>query len=85
MGTIQGKIRKFCEEHEWELLTKRLGLYLCHMYEGETATMQFNEAFSKTLRDHAIAKGLFGGEFNLEKMSPQEKIDRKSGRNHQEP
>lgn len=73
-GSIQGKIRKFCEEHEWELLTKRIGLYLCHMYDGEEAFIQFNDAFSEQLRQHAVAKGLFGGEFNLDKMTRQEKI-----------
>jgi menaquinone-dependent protoporphyrinogen oxidase len=73
MGTVQGKINKFCEEHEWELITKRLGLFLCHMHEGEVATRQFIEAFNKPLRDHAVAKGLFGGEFNLEKMNLQER------------
>jgi menaquinone-dependent protoporphyrinogen oxidase len=73
-GTIQGKIRKFCEEHEWKLLTKRIGLYLCHMYDGEEAFRQFNDAFSEQLRQHAVARGLFGGEFNLDKMTRQEKI-----------
>ncbi len=72
-GEIQGRIRKFCREHEWVLITKRLGLYLCHMQEGEAATRQFHEAFPQQLRNHAVAKGLFGGEFNLEKMLPHEK------------
>ncbi len=74
MGTIQGKIAGFCNEHEWELLTKRLGLYLCHMHEGDEAVQQFNDSFSKPLRDHAVAKGLFGGEFNLDKMGHNEKM-----------
>jgi branched-chain amino acid aminotransferase len=74
MGSVQDKLRKFCDMHEWKLLTKRLGLYLCHMQEGETAYRQFNEAFSPQLREHAIAKGLFGGEFNLEKMTSSEKL-----------
>ncbi len=73
MGMIQGKIRKFCNESENELLTKRLGLYLCHMYEGETAIRQFTDAYSETLRNHAVAKGLFGGEFNIDKMNQYER------------
>jgi menaquinone-dependent protoporphyrinogen oxidase len=72
-GEVQGKIREFCLEHEWELVTKRLGLYLCHMQGGEAAIKQFREAFPEQLRDHAVAKGLFGGEFNLEKMLPHER------------
>ncbi len=72
-GHIQGKIRKFCSDNEADLLRKRLGLYLCHMCEGEKAVRQFNEAFSEKLRAHAVAKGLFGGEFNLEKMNMAER------------
>ena len=74
MGQIQGKIRKFCNENQSELLTKRLGLYLCHMYEGETAVQQFNDAFSEKLRNNSVAKGLFGGEFNLDKMNHHERM-----------
>ncbi len=74
MGAIQGKIRKFCNEHEKELLDRRLGLFLCHMEEGETAHLQFNEAYSEKLRDHAVAKALFGGEFNMEKMNYLERM-----------
>ena len=73
MGIIQGKIRKFCDKNQKELLTKRLGLYLCHMQEGKTAIRQFNDAFSENMRNHAVAKGLFGGEFNIDKMNKYEK------------
>lgn len=73
MGEIQGKIKNFCHGNTKELLNKRLGLYLCHMYEGDTAIMQFNNAYSETLRNHAVAKGLFGGEFNIENMNICEK------------
>jgi menaquinone-dependent protoporphyrinogen oxidase len=74
MGSVQGKIRKYCDDNEKILLEKRLGLYLCHMQEGRTAARQFSEAFSEPLREHAVAKGLFGGEFNLEKMDKYEKM-----------
>jgi menaquinone-dependent protoporphyrinogen oxidase len=73
IGEIQGKIRKFCDEHENELITKRLGLFICHMQEGETARRQFKEAFSEKLRAHAAAKGLFGGEFNIDRMDYYER------------
>ncbi len=73
MGRIQEKIRKFCSDNEADLLRKRLGLYLCHMCEGEKAASQFKGAFSEKLRDHAMAKGLFGGEFTLEKMNRAER------------
>jgi menaquinone-dependent protoporphyrinogen oxidase len=68
-GMVQKRVRKFCEKNKEKLLQKRLGLYLCCMYEGETAGKQFEEAFEEELRRHAVATGLFGGEFNFAKMN----------------
>lgn len=68
-GKIQDGIRKFCHKNMDQLLRLKVGLYLCCMEQGETAWKQFDEAFPEKLRDHAIARGLFGGEFNFEKMS----------------
>lgn len=72
-GKVQNGIKKFCQNNMDLLLKMKIGLYLCCMETGETAEKQFNEAFPKNLRDHAVAKGLFGGEFNLERMSFFEK------------
>jgi len=68
-GMIQKRVRKFCEKNKEMLLQKRLGLYLCCMYEGETAEKQFGDAFEEKLRRHAVATGLFGGEFDFTKMN----------------
>ena len=68
-GQIQDRIRKFCQENMDRLLRIKVGLYLCCMEQGETAWKQFNDAFPEQLREHAVAKGLFGGEFNFERMS----------------
>ncbi len=68
-GRIQPAVRKLLGKHAELLLEKRLGLYLCCMYEGETAQEQFDDAFPQHLRDHAVVCGLFGGKFDLEKMS----------------
>lgn len=72
-GKIQKRMRKFMETHKDELLSNPLGLYMACMEKGENAEKQFNENFPETLRDHAVAKGLFGGEFNFEKMNFLEK------------
>ncbi len=74
MGEIQGKIKDFCETNENLMLAKRLGLYICHLDQGEAAVRQFNITFSQKLRDHAVAKGLFGGELNFEKMSECDRV-----------
>jgi menaquinone-dependent protoporphyrinogen oxidase len=39
------------------------------MEEGEKATKQLEEAFPVELLKHASATGIFGGEFNFEKMN----------------
>ncbi len=68
-GKIQKDIRRFCESNSYTLLQKSLGLYICHMQEGETAQREFDDAYPEELRAHAVATGLFGGEFDFEKMN----------------
>jgi len=72
-GQVQNEIKKFCQKNMDRLLRVQLGLYLCCMERGETAWNQFNDAYPEKLRDHAITRGLFGGEFNFERMSFFEK------------
>ncbi len=67
-GMVQGAVRKILTKEADTLMAKRLGLYLCCMYENETAERQFEEAFPAPLRAHAVARGLFGGKLDLEKM-----------------
>ena len=68
-GKVQKGIQRFCRKHRELLLNVRLGLYLCHMEEGETALRQLEGAYPEELRSHASAMGLFGGEFDLKKMN----------------
>jgi menaquinone-dependent protoporphyrinogen oxidase len=72
-GKIQKAVKKFCQKNLDILTQKRLGLYLCCMEEGETAQKQFDEAYPAELRKHAAACGLFGGEFNFDRMNFLEK------------
>ena len=74
MGKIQSAIQKFCQSHENELLQKEIGLYVCCMYEGETAQKQFDASYSSALRNHAKATLIAGGEFSFEKMNFMEKM-----------
>ncbi|NQT27817.1 flavodoxin [candidate division KSB1 bacterium] len=67
-GRIQGRVKKFCTAHENVLLTNKLGLFICCM-EEERAQEEFDNNYSDTLRDHATAKGIFGGAFDFEKMN----------------
>jgi menaquinone-dependent protoporphyrinogen oxidase len=67
-GQIQGRVRKFCKKNLETLLQKRLGLFICCMYEGKKARDELDDAFPQELRDHAVAHGLFGGILDFEKM-----------------
>ncbi len=71
-GSVQKRVKKFCRKNLDLLLSKRIGLFLCCMREGEGAEKQFNEAFPQALREKASARGLFGGQFNFDKMNPLE-------------
>lgn len=68
-GSIQGKIKHFIAKHYNELLTKKLGLFICCWHDGETALEQFDMAFPEKLRNVSIANGIFGGEFLVSKMN----------------
>jgi menaquinone-dependent protoporphyrinogen oxidase len=76
-GQIQKKIREFCINNETILLTKRIGLFMCCMEPHEKMN-EFTNAFPESLRKHAVATGLFGGELLLDKMNFLERIFIKS-------
>lgn len=69
VGNIQRKVKKFISEHHTELFTKKIGLFLCCMFEGEKAKEQFEQAFPQDLRERSISNGLFGGEFLVSRMN----------------
>ena len=74
MGGIQKDLRKYCERNLEKLLEKKLGLFLCCLYEGDIAKKQFEEAYPEVLRQHASAIGMFGGEISFDKMNALEKM-----------
>jgi menaquinone-dependent protoporphyrinogen oxidase len=73
VGNIQKRVTKFVENNMNVLIIKKIGLFLCCMYEGEKRVEQFNNSFPEKLRSHSSANGLFGGEFVFEKMNFLEK------------
>lgn len=69
IGKIQKRVQKFCINNMDLLKGKKIGLFICCMAEGEEANSEFNKAFPAELIQHATATGIFGGEFNFEKMN----------------
>ena len=74
VGKVQKKVKQFCLNNLNLLKEKKIGLFICCMEDGEKASNQFNEAFPEELIKHSYANGIFGGEFNLEKMNSIEKF-----------
>ncbi len=72
-GMIQSGIKKYIEKNIDIIKDKDLGLFLCCMKEGEEADKQFNESYPEELRNIARAKGLFGGEFDFDRLNFLEK------------
>ncbi len=72
-GKIQGKVRRYFKWRGEALKSKKLGLFICCMEEGEKAEKQFADAFPPEFISQAVAKGLFGGEFDFSKMNFMEK------------
>lgn len=71
-GTIQQELTTFCIKNRTALLKKRLGLFMCFM-NSDLQELEFEDSFPIDLRRHAIAKGLVGGEFLMEKMTELER------------
>ncbi len=69
MGTLDKRVTKFVERNKAALLSKKLGLYICCMEDGEVRMQQFESAYDEELRNHAVAHGQFGGAFDFKKMN----------------
>ena len=72
-GHIQKSVRRYLEGRSALLKTKKLGIFLCCMEEGEKAEKEFKDSFPEDLVAHAAAVGVFGGEFDFAKMNFLEK------------
>lgn len=69
MGQIQKPIYQFCRQYAEVLKSKKLGLFLCCMYDGEKAREQFNNAFPQDVMEVAKSQALMGYELCFEKMN----------------
>tara|TARA_R110000868_G_scaffold304437_14_gene565197 strand:- start:39449 stop:39961 length:513 start_codon:yes stop_codon:yes gene_type:complete len=82
-GKIQKKLRLFCSSKLEELVTKKIGLFLCYM-DDKNRYEEFLNSFPGELIDHAKASGFFGGELLFEKMNFIEKAVAKKVSKHKE-
>ncbi|HBP66088.1 MAG TPA: flavodoxin [Desulfosporosinus sp.] len=68
-GSVKSRLKQFIKQNQNELGTKKIGLFLCCMYEGDKATKQFEMAYPDELRSQSVANGLFGGEFIMSNLN----------------
>lgn len=69
IGKIQKDVSDFCARNLAELKIKKVGLFICCMYDGEVAETELNSSFPQELLTTAVAKEYFGGEFIFKKMN----------------
>ena len=82
-GKVQKKIRKYCEKHIEELLTKKLGLFICYM-DKEQEMEEYINSYPAALIQHAHAEGYFGGAFDFDKLNFVERLIVKKSLGHKE-
>jgi menaquinone-dependent protoporphyrinogen oxidase len=74
IGKIQKHVSNFCVKNLDELKSKKLGLFICNMRDGEFAQEALNHSFPLDLLAHAAAKESFGGEYVFKKMNLLDKV-----------
>ncbi|NET33416.1 MAG: flavodoxin [Cyanothece sp. SIO1E1] len=82
-GKVQRKIRRYCEDHIDQLLTKKLGLFICYMDKDQEMEEYIN-SFPAALIQHAHAEGYFGGEFDFDKLNFIERFIVRKNLGHKE-
>lgn len=69
MGKVQKQLTRYIDRHLPELLTKKIGLFLCAGHpKEETRQEELRSAFPETLFRKAAAKDVLGYAFDFEKM-----------------
>ncbi|HUX13566.1 MAG TPA: flavodoxin domain-containing protein [Spirochaetia bacterium] len=68
-GKISHEISAFCDYNQKEIERRRVGLFICCLYDGEKAQVELNEAFPAWLNAHALGRHAFGGAIKMSKLN----------------
>jgi menaquinone-dependent protoporphyrinogen oxidase len=68
-GTIQREVVSFCDNHREALVQRKVGLFLCCLYQGEKARHQIHATYPSWLVAHAAVMSSFGGEIEIAQLS----------------
>ena len=67
-GRIQNSLVRFCEKQKKQLIKKKLGLFICCLYEDEKAAQELEENYPDWLKARSAAREWFGGRATLAGM-----------------
>lgn len=67
-GKVVGAVPAFCEKHREALLQRTVGLFICCLYEGETALSELDGAFPAWLNAHAVVRRAVGGAIEFSRL-----------------
>lgn len=67
-GKVMSGVPRFCDRHREELLQRGVGLFICCLYDGETAQSELDGAFPPWLNAHALVRRPVGGAVQFEKL-----------------
>lgn len=73
-GKLPQQLRDYCENQRLELTTKKLGLFVCGIMEGNMAHREMNMVFPEGLSRAAYQKSYFGGAIYLNQMKLLERL-----------
>jgi menaquinone-dependent protoporphyrinogen oxidase len=73
-GQVQKEVRDFCVRNLALLRNKRLGLFICCLFDGQQAERQLQTAFPGELLEAALVKDAFGGRVNPAELTFAERL-----------
>ncbi|MCE5189832.1 MAG: flavodoxin domain-containing protein [Eubacteriales bacterium] len=73
MGKVQEQVSAFCMAKQTEMLSRKLGLFLCCGLP-KNLEQSLAASFPEALRKSAKAVGCFGGELRTDRMKPMHKL-----------
>jgi len=68
-GKLLRHVTAFCERHQDALLGKRIGVFICCLYQGDHARLQLRDAFPPWLLERSFAHALAGGELFYSRLN----------------
>lgn len=74
-GKSAKEIKNFCQQNHDQLITKKIGLFVCGMETTiQGKELEMKRAFPDRLNNHATAHAFLGGSFQFEKMNLLERL-----------